>query len=328
MRLFAAALAGAGMFLAPAEAQEMGAVEIKEWEVPWEGTRPRDPFAASADSVWFQGQTGHYIAHLKPSTGEMERIDLEPGAGPHNLIVSKDGRVWIAGNRIGSIDVYDPKAKSFHKIPMPEPEAKDPHTLIFNEDESEIYFTLQGSNMIGKLDTETEEVSLVRVHTPRSRPYGINQAPDGSVWVALFAQPKLLKVDPETMVLTEITLPRPETRSRRLEITSDGRIWYADYRGGKLGVFNPQDNKIREWLLPGGESSRPYGMEVDGQDRLWIVETGGDPDRFIGFDTNTETFFSRTEVASRVIRHMHYHEPSGTVWFGTDANTVGRAKVE
>ena len=25
---------------------------------------------------------------------------------------------------------------------------------------------------------------------------------------------------------------------------------------------------------------------------------------------------------------MHYHEPSGTVWFGTDTNYIGRAIVE
>jgi len=25
---------------------------------------------------------------------------------------------------------------------------------------------------------------------------------------------------------------------------------------------------------------------------------------------------------------MDYHAPTGTIWFGTDANTIGRAKVK
>lgn len=330
MKALFVALIACSFFSAPALAEELGTVEITEWEVPWKGTRPRDPFAAGEDSVWFVGQTGHYIAHLTPSTGAFERVDLEKGAGPHNLIVGKDGRVWIAGNRIASIDRYDPTTKSFHKIPMPHEDGRDPHTLIFNEDESAIFFTLQGSNMVGRLNLDTEEVSLLHVPTANSRPYGINQGPDGTIWIAPFAKPMLLRMDPKTLMIREVNLPRPETRPRRLEVSSDGRVWYVDYRGGKLGMYNPADNKIREWQLPGGEGARPYGMEIDRQDRLWIVETGGDPDRFIGFDTKSEAFFSSTDIPSggKVVRHMHYHEASDTVWFGTDAGTIGRAKVD
>ena len=39
-------------------------VEITEWTVPWEKTRPRDPFVDAGGRVWFVGQTGNYIAHL------------------------------------------------------------------------------------------------------------------------------------------------------------------------------------------------------------------------------------------------------------------------
>ena len=37
--------------------------------------------------VWFVGQQGNYLAFLDPETGEFKRYDLDPGAGPHNLIV-------------------------------------------------------------------------------------------------------------------------------------------------------------------------------------------------------------------------------------------------
>ena len=37
-------------------------LDIREWEVPYEQSRPRDPFAASDSSVWFVGQRTGYLA--------------------------------------------------------------------------------------------------------------------------------------------------------------------------------------------------------------------------------------------------------------------------
>lgn len=112
-------------------------------------------------------------------------------------------------------------------------------------------------------------------------------------------------------------------------ITSDDAIWYADYALGRLGRYSPEDKAFKEWALPSGSQSRPYGMAVDRDDRLWLVETGVSPNRFVGFDTASEEFISGTDIPSGggTIRHMYYHEPSGEIWFGTDTNYVGRAKV-
>ncbi|HSL83181.1 MAG TPA: lyase, partial [Thermoanaerobaculia bacterium] len=83
----ATALAGL-VFLAlspaPAAADTPAKVEIREWPVPWEETRPRDPYVAPDGAVWFVGQRGDYLARLDPETGDFARHDLDPGAGPHN----------------------------------------------------------------------------------------------------------------------------------------------------------------------------------------------------------------------------------------------------
>lgn len=303
-------------------------VEITEWTVPWDNTRPRDPYVAPDGRVWFCGQRGDYLAVLDPETGNFRRYDLAPGAGPHNLIVDADGMVWYAGNRAAHIGRLDPADGSIVTFPMPDPAARDPHTLLFGA-AGEIWFTVQGGNFVGRLVPATGTVHLIPVPTERARPYGIVLAPDGTPWVALFGTNKLAHVDPATRALTEVPLPRAEARPRRLEPTSDGRLWYVDYAGGMLGRYDPADGSFREWPLPGGPGSRPYGMAVDDRDRLWMVETGSDPNRFVGFDPATETFFSRTDIPSGggTVRHMVYHAPTREVWFGTDANTVGRARL-
>jgi len=57
-------------------------LDIREWPVPWKDTRPRDPFMDPSGRVWFVGQTGDYVAHLDPRTGEFKRFDLTKGSGP------------------------------------------------------------------------------------------------------------------------------------------------------------------------------------------------------------------------------------------------------
>ena len=81
--------------------------------------------------------------------------------------------------------------------------------------------------------------------------------------------------------------------------------------------------------MPGGAQSRPYAMAVDDRARVWFVETGARPNRLVGFDPRTERFFSTSTIPSGAgsVRHMYFHKPTRQIWFGTDANTVGRAVV-
>ncbi len=328
MRQFLILAAMATVVAAPARAET--AVDIREWKVPYENSRPRDPFAHEAGSVWFVGQRTGYLAHLNAETGDIHKVDLKEGSGPHNLIVGSDGIVWYAGNRTALIGRYDPETKEIEEIAMPDPAARDPHTLIFDEGEENIWFTLQGANMMGRLNIASRKADLIASQTERSRPYGIKLAPDGSIWVALFGTAKLGHIDPATMELTEIDLPRDGARPRRLEVLGDGTVWYVDYAGGMLGKYDPVSKKFEEWQMPQGEGARPYGMASDGAGRLWMVATGVSPNVFMGFDPETEEFFGKTDIPSGggTIRHMHYHAPSGAVWFGTDTNYVGRAIVE
>lgn len=314
---------------AEAGTQELQAVDLKEWNVPWENTRPRDPFAVSDSLVWFVGQGGHYAATLNPQTGEFGRVELPEGAGPHNLIVDGDGAVWYAGNLKAHIGRIDPQTREIEQIPMPDPAARDPHTLVFDA-AGDIWFTVQGGNFVGKLTLADRNVQLIPVPTPRARPYGIEIAEDGTVWVVLFGTNKLAKVDPATMQLTEIDLPREGARPRRIGLTDDGRVWYVDYAEGMLGAYDPANGSFEEWATPSGSGSRPYSMAVDGENRIWFAETGVQPNRFVGFDPATEKVFAASDVPSGggTLRHMHFHEPTNTIWFGADSNTVGRAKLD
>lgn len=303
-------------------------VDIREWPVPWEESRPRDPYVAADGRVWFVGQRGDYVANFEPETGDFNRYDLDPGTGPHNLIVDEQNRIWYAGNRAAHIGLLDPATARTIKIDMPDEDARDPHTLTF-DGHGNIWFTVQGGNFVGRLAMENHAVQLIEVPTRGARPYGIVVNENGIPWAAEFGSHKLIHIDPETMALEEIELPNEDARPRRLVVASDGDVWYGDYERGLLGRYDPASGTFDEWALPGGEDSRPYGMAVDRFDRIWLVETGVEPNRFVGFDPARQAFVSVTEIPSGAgaVRHMNYSEPAGEIWFGTDANTIGRAKV-
>ena len=114
------------------------------------------------------------------------------------------------------------------------------------------------------------------------------------------------------------------------QIAADGSVWYADYMRGKLIRFNPSTKAAKEWDMPSGAASLPYSLALDGRGRVWLAETGVQPNRLVGFDPATEKFFSInpiTKSGAGSIRHMVYHPGTKSIWFGTDANTIGRAVI-
>jgi virginiamycin B lyase len=324
----ALAVAAALLAVSSAAAESNQPIEIREWEVPYDG-RPRDPFAAGEDEIWFVGQVNGYLGRLTPSSGVFFRRDLGEGAGPHNLVVDDGGMVWFAGNRNAYIGRYDPATDKIERIEMPDGKARDPHTLVFDADQSHIWFTVQHGNFIGRLARADRAVDLVPVPTDGARPYGIKVAPGGTVWSVLLGTNKLASVDPQTLAIAEYTIPAEDARPRRLEITDDGRVWYADYARGMLGRYDPKTKAFAEWSLPSGAKSLPYGTALDGQGRIWIVETGPQPNQFVGFDTKTEEIVSVTPVPSGggTVRHMMYHPQADVIWFGADTGTIGKAAV-
>ncbi|HYS54849.1 MAG TPA: lyase [Thermoanaerobaculia bacterium] len=302
-------------------------VNIHEYTVPWKNTRPRDPAVGANGRIWFVGQEGNYLGWVDASSGKFEKFDLEKGTGPHNCIVARDGEVWFAGNAAAYIGRFDPKTEKVTKYPMPDQAARDPHTLIEAADGT-IWFTVQVGSFVGHLDPKSGDIRLVKIPTAGSRPYGIAIDSSSRVWFNEFGRNAIGSIDPKTMQLTEYSLPQG-TRDRRIAIIGDGAIWYGDYARGRLGRLDPKTKEVKEWPTPSGASSLPYAMAVDDRSRIWIVESGPQPNRLVGFDPKTSAFFSNTPIPSgaQTVRNMVFDPHKREIWFGTDAGTIGRASV-
>jgi virginiamycin B lyase len=200
-------------------------------------------------------------------------------------------------------------------------DARDPHTMAF-DDRGYLWFTSQGSNRIGRLTVATREVEIVPAADSPSNPYGLIIDHEGNPWVSLLRTNAVVRVDPSSMELTRFTEKDEASRSRRIERTADGMVWYGDEARGYIGRINPDTGEVTEWQAPGGADSRPYALTKDGADRLWLSETGSNK-QLVGFDPLTEEFFAVIPVSGN-IRNMDYDPRTDTMWFGTDANKIGR----
>jgi virginiamycin B lyase len=318
--LSAVGLASAG--LVHADAASSPEPVLKEWDVEW-GGRSRDPSVAPDGKVWFVGQAGNYVAWFDPKTAAFRRYEIEDDTNPHTVIVDDQGFAWYAGNRNARIGRIDPESGELAIFPTGD--ARDPHTMVFDE-HGHIWFTSQQANRVGRLNMETGEYDLVQPYPTPARPYGIVLDESGDAWVSLFNTDSVVRIDAETLEMTHFRKATSESRSRRLETTSDGSVWYVDEPRGYLGRIDRDTGEVREYKMPGGDDARPYAITKDAKERLWISETGTKK-QLVAFDPRTETFVSVNEV-SQTIRHMDFHSPTGAMWFGTDANKIGRVLTD
>jgi virginiamycin B lyase len=314
----------------PAFAQD-SSLEPKEWTVPWERTRPRDPIMDQSGRVWFVGQTGNYVAYLDPKSGEFKRYSIADGTNPHNINVDERGGVWYTGNRNGRIVQLDPATGELKNHMMPDSTVRDPHTMIWGKD-GVAWFTAQQSQRIGRLDRATGEIRLWRPSQTRSNPYGVVLDSKGQPWFDLFATNRIATIDPKTLEYKEYVLPAERARPRRIAVTSDDAVWYGDYSRGFLGRLDPKTGNVEEWPMPSAGASLPYAMTVDDRDRLWLVETGVQPNKLVAFDAKTRQWVADIAVPSNgsmrnTIRHMTFNRATREIWFGTDAGTIGAVKV-
>jgi virginiamycin B lyase len=301
-------------------------VSIKEFDVPTPNSRPHDPALAPDGSLWYTGQLANKLGRLDPKTGQFKEFPLKtPGSGPHGLAADHDGNIWFTAIFKHYVGKLDPKTGEITEYPMPDPKA-DPHTPVIDQ-QGIVWFTNQESNFVGRLDPHTGEVKLKEVPTPHAVPYGIVVTAKGVPVFCEFGSNKLAGIDPKTMEITEYTLPEG-ARPRRLALAHDDTIYYSDYARGYLGHYDLKSRKQEEWPSPGGPTSKPYGIAVVPDGKIWYSESGVNPNTLVEFDPKSKSFASTTiPSGGGVVRNM-VATPDGRLYLAcSGVNKVAVAEV-
>lgn len=240
--------------------------------------------------------------------------------GPHSLQVAPDGAIWITlalGNELAR---FDPRTEtwSIHALEH----GYFPHTLRFDAS-GRIWYTIAASNHLGMIDPASGDRRELRLPARSFSqalvlrlmpvmlwigrhvdlrgaaaegdgvtmpvPYGIDIAPDGTVWFSQLNEHRIGRVDPASFEIEMIDTPFPAPR--RLRFDARGRLWIPSFSGALIARFDPESREFRSWELPieprGSET--PYALHVDRRrEQVWICGTSSDT--LIRFDPREERF--------------------------------------
>jgi virginiamycin B lyase len=295
-------------------------IKITEWTAPTLGQRSRDPIEAPDGMIWWTGMYASLVGRLDPKTGEMKEFPLPPTARPHSIIPDTEGNIWYTGNSNATLGKLDPKTG---KITEYKTTARDPHSAVFHRN-GMMYFTAQNARMIGRFSPVTGETMEIPTEP---NPYGIQIAPDGTLWVAFNGTNKIGAVNPDSLAIRYYEVPDASSRIRRLGLGSDGIVWYGNSTRGRIGRLDPKTGEIKEWPSPSGPTSHPYAVAVI-NDIVWYNESGMRPDTLVRFDPKTEKFQSWPIPSGYgIVRNMWVTKSGNLLIHQSSSNKVGLVEI-
>jgi virginiamycin B lyase len=253
--------------------------------------------------------------------------------GPHSLQAAPDGALWITlalGNQLAR---FDPKTESWSTHVLEH--GFYPHTLRFDA-RGRIWYTIAGSNHLGFFDPATDESRQIRLPSRtlgqalmmrsmpflmwlgkrvdlRGRaaegdgfeapiPYGVDVAPDGTVWFSQLNEHRIGRVDPDSFALEMIDTPF--TAPRRMRFDAEGRLWIPGFSSSLVSRFDPKTREFQQFEVPieprGSET--PYALHVNRKTGdVWICGTNSDtlirlepePRRFTVYPLPTRVTYTR-----------------------------------
>ncbi|MEX0959930.1 MAG: hypothetical protein WDZ63_11645 [Burkholderiales bacterium] len=281
--------------------------KVSEWAVPTPEFA-RDPAPGPDGDIYIAVMYGNKIARFDTEAEKFKEWDLPPGARPHGLLVDRQGIVWYTGNGNGTIGRLDPKSGKVTEFKSPT--GGDPHTLI-TDGKGTIWFSMQRANKIGRLDMRSGKITeyptdgrpygLALDHAGNvwfckiggdaiarldpdtgsitdlptgsgSQPRRMATAPDGSLWVTLFGNGRLLKVNTrQAKVTQEYKLPAGSVGGPyAVTVDGAGYVWVNEINTDTVVRLDPDSGDMRVVNLP-SERVGIRKMIVDADGKLWYM---------------------------------------------------------
>lgn len=270
---------------------------------------------------------------LNPATGERARY-LIPDGG-HSIERDANGDMWITAPGPEQLIKFDVRTKQFTTYDQPrigDDLGSYPHTLRFDA-QGRIWYTLARSNHVCRFDPPTATFTYYRLPeadpadsgVPIPVPYGVDVAPDQTVWWSQLFGHRIGRIAPSTGAVA--AWRPPFDGPRRLAVGPDGIVWVPGYGSAELGRFDPATESWKVYSLPtkprGGDL--PYALNVNRSNGdVWI--TGSDSDTLIRFRPSTEEFtVFQLPTAVDFTREIEFDD-EGNVWTCTSDAPIGPDK--
>jgi virginiamycin B lyase len=186
-----------------------------------------------------------------------------------------------------------------------------PHDPLAARDGS-LWYTGQLANKLGRLDPKTGEIKEFPVN-PSTGPHGLKEDGDGNIWFTGNFSSVMAKLDPKTGKVTEYPMPDPAAKDpHSLAFDHDGILWFTVQQGNRIGRLDPKSGEVK-LLTPPTAGARPYGIQVDSRNTIYVVDFGAPKITAIDPKTLAIREFPLPDPAARPRRLAI--GPDDTIWY-------------
>ena len=217
--------------------------------------------------IFITPSTQQRLVEFDPVTKQFTVHRASEGYYPHTIRIDARDRVWYTLALSNQVAMFDRRTRQFHYIDLPDRSWREA-------------VTTGGAGVILKLmswGVPLQYLPIDEQSTGVPLPYGIEVAPDGSVWFARLYADAIGRIDPDTLQVTMISTPF--MGPRRLRADRDGNLWIAAFPESAVYRYSPREHKFTRYLLPTrpAGSDTPYSLNVDrARHEVWVNGTESD----------------------------------------------------
>lgn len=214
------------------------------------------------------------LLEFDPETKEFTTHEMPGGYYPHTIRADSQDRIWFTLAVSSQVAMFNRQSRKFKLYDLPARGFKE-------------WLILKSLPLVFSIDPENRPLpSPDRESTGLPMPYGIDVAPDGSIWVARLYANDMAHINPDTDEVTMIDIPFQGPR--RLRIDADGMVWMVAFQDSLLVKYDPATEQFSSFELP-VVNEIPYALNVD-KKRAVVWVNGNQSDTILGFDIASETW--------------------------------------
>lgn len=222
------------------------------------------------------------LVEFDPESKKFTLHFMSEGFYPHTIRIDQQDRVWFTLALSNQVAMFDRRTKKFSYFDLPARNFKEKIITYFIK---EIYQLMNwGLPLSSWLKVDRNAIGTPLI-------YGIDIAPDGSVWAARLHTDEIFHIDPVTGKMTSI--PTPFVGPRRLRCDDDGNVWISSFGDSLIAKYDAKNSKFYTYPLPvkPAGSETPYALNVDKTRKIvWV--TGNQTDAVYAFNMTTENWQS------------------------------------
>lgn len=223
------------------------------------------------------------LIEFDPRTKTFTYHEMDSGFYPHTIRIDAKDRVWFTLALSNQVAMFDRTTGRFTTYDLPFRSFMEKLTVRLTP----FFFKLIGWGL-----PVTNWVRIDHVSTGVPLPYGIDIAPDGTVWIARLHTDEIASIDPSSGKVTMISTPLHGPR--RLRIDRDGNLWIVMFNESAVLRYEPPQRRFTKFelpVLPKG-SETPYSLNVDRQrHQVWVTGTNSDSVQRLDIATGTWRFY-------------------------------------